>query len=60
MKNEINSACPYAFNGNGLFILFQKINIWRLHKNNTLRHSKNELNHARHDASNGKGFLKIF
>ena len=44
----------------GFVIISNKINIWLLLKNNTVRHSENFLNSAHHDASNDKEFFMIF
>ena len=40
MISDLNCAHNDVSNDKGFFIIFLKISIWRLHKNNKLRHSE--------------------
>ena len=60
LNKEINSAYHDAFNGKGLFILFQNFIYGGCIKLIHFDIVKSVLNSAHQDASNGKGFFIIF
>ena len=59
LKSVLISAHPYASNVQWFFVISMKINVWRLYRHTTFRHSKGELNSAHRDTSNGKGLFFI-